>query len=116
MCKSEALISWLEACCDSMRPVPHGLHGKHLGGELAFFLGGPQVSVSRDLFSQIVGLFSETSLSLENDLPVYVPLGILRASKCILPLYNCVRITCCNLSTMKGRIFEGAWFSLQPFS
>ena len=58
--KSKTLESRLEALCDPVSPVTNGLHVRHLGGEQASFLGGFPVSVSRNLFSETVGLFFKT--------------------------------------------------------
>lgn len=71
MCKSKIPKSQLEALCDPVSPVTGGLHVRHLGGEQAIFLGDFQVSVSRDLFSEIVGLFFETVHSREQSSNVY---------------------------------------------
>ena len=58
--KSKMLESPLEAVSDPVSPVTSGLHVRHLGGEQASFLGGLQVSVSRNLVSEAVGLFLKT--------------------------------------------------------
>ena len=58
--KSKMLESRLEVFRDPVSPVTNGLHVRHLDGGQASFLGGFQVSVSRNLFSETVGLFFKT--------------------------------------------------------